>query len=104
MVAICATIDVWDSIKRRLELEKHMELQERGKLDDDQWSSLNTVLSQIDVLQGLASRIRNAVVSDDAQEDSSVDALGAFDEDIALSTKASDRLSPLTQRWSIQPQ
>lgn len=100
LVALCATIDVWNLIKNQLELEKRMELQERGKLEDEEWSSLDTVIARIDSLQGLASRIRGAVV----QDGQAIDVPDTVDGDTTLPARTNERWTPVVQRWSIQPQ
>ena len=80
-----------------------MELRERGRVDDEEWASLDTISSQTDGLQELASRIRAAVVNEDNQDsnETSEGALGPLSEDLG---KANGKLSSLVQQWTIQPQ
>ncbi|KAI0348697.1 hypothetical protein BDW22DRAFT_119281 [Trametopsis cervina] len=69
LVAICTTIDGWNSIKSRLEIEKNMELRERGLINQDEWSSVDAVSNKLDGLRDLASRIRNAVLVENLRDD-----------------------------------
>ncbi|KAI0094596.1 muts domain V-domain-containing protein [Irpex rosettiformis] len=106
LVAICATIDGWSAIKSCFELEKEMELRERGRLEDEEWASIDTITSQIDGLQGLASRIRAAVVCEDNQnsDENSVDAMEeAVDESTVPLNRTNGRSTSVTQQWTIQP-
>lgn len=52
---------VWTSVKRRIQLERKMEEKERGTILEDQWTSLDALISKMNDLCGLASRISLAV-------------------------------------------
>lgn len=69
-------------------------------MEDEEWSSLDTVIARIDSLQGLASRIRGAVV----QDGQAVDVPDIVDGDTTLPARTNERWTPVVQRWSIQPQ
>jgi hypothetical protein len=102
LVALCATIHMWNAIKNRLESEKEMELSENASLEPEEWASIDMVLSRINSLKELASRITSAVVSDDVLEEQNLE--DAIEEDTLISAKASVK-SPLSfQTWTIQPQ
>ncbi|OBZ78757.1 MutS 1 [Grifola frondosa] len=64
--AICTTIDIWSSIKNRVELEKHMEHQERGQVTESDWTSLEMLMSRMADLENLANRIRMALTGENA--------------------------------------
>lgn len=105
LVAICVTIDVWKSIKTRLELEREMELRECGTLHDEGWASIHTILSKIDCLPGLVSRIRAAVLSDAMQDEKQADELEEAGEEDGAPFSKPGLKSPLNfQNWTIQPQ
>lgn len=57
LTAISASVDVWNSIKRRIELEKKMEKQERGTVSADEWASLDILLSKLRNLGDLSDKI-----------------------------------------------
>ncbi|EKM60914.1 uncharacterized protein PHACADRAFT_82590 [Phanerochaete carnosa HHB-10118-sp] len=59
--AISVGVKVWASIKRRLELEKRMEAQEKGSLKDDEWVSLDTLVEKLHSLRVLSNRIEAAL-------------------------------------------
>lgn len=61
LTAISASVRVWTSMKRRLELEKKMEAQEKGPLNEDHWASLDILMEKLHDLQGLSQRIQAAL-------------------------------------------
>ena len=72
MVAICATVGVWTSVKNRLELEREMELRERGVLIADEWASVDIIISRINMLHDLVSRIKAAIVCDNIMQEGEI--------------------------------
>ncbi|EMD41731.1 hypothetical protein CERSUDRAFT_42929 [Gelatoporia subvermispora B] len=63
LAAICNTVDVWSAVSKRIELEKNMELKERGEIQAEEWASLDALMVRIGDLRDLADRIRKAVVN-----------------------------------------
>lgn len=61
LTAISTSVNVWNSIKRRVELEKKMESQERGSISVDEWTSLDILLAKLHDLGDLSSRIDAAL-------------------------------------------
>lgn len=61
LTAISASVNVWNSIKRRVELEKRMESQERGSISVDEWTSLDILLAKLHDLGDLSRRIDAAL-------------------------------------------
>ena len=61
LTAISISGNIWNSIKRRFELEKQMERQERGFVDEEEWAILETLTKKIYNLGGLASHIEAAL-------------------------------------------
>ncbi|GJE85972.1 MutS family DNA mismatch repair protein [Phanerochaete sordida] len=59
--AINASVKAWASIKRRLELEKRMEVQEKGPLREGDWASLDALVEKLQGLQALSNRIELAL-------------------------------------------
>ncbi|KAH0838474.1 muts domain V-domain-containing protein [Lanmaoa asiatica] len=61
LLAINRTIQVWTSIRKRIELEKAMERPKRDGVRGEDWSSVNTLLSKITSLHDLSTRITLAL-------------------------------------------
>ncbi|KAF9243930.1 muts domain V-domain-containing protein [Melanogaster broomeanus] len=61
LLAINRTIQVWTSIQERIELERKMEGSERGNTRDEDWSSIDALMSRITNLRHLSSRIALAL-------------------------------------------
>jgi len=61
LVSISRTIKIWNSIRRRLELEKKMESSERGYLLSEEWSSVDVLMNRMADLEALGSRINLAL-------------------------------------------
>lgn len=59
--AIHSTILIWASIEKRFELEKKMESKERGAIAENQWASLDVLVSRMSDLRVLANRIDMAL-------------------------------------------
>jgi hypothetical protein len=65
-LAINATIRVWQSIMTRVELEKNMEWKEKGRIDQDEWASLDALVSRMTDLPDLTNRINLALEQGDS--------------------------------------
>ncbi|KAI0639235.1 muts domain V-domain-containing protein [Trametes polyzona] len=63
--AICATIDIWSSIKERILVEQKVE-QSDGPNGDSEWTSIQALIHRLADLGGLASRIRLALAQREA--------------------------------------
>ncbi|KDQ63842.1 hypothetical protein JAAARDRAFT_393061 [Jaapia argillacea MUCL 33604] len=61
---IPATISSWSSIKSRIQQEKAMELQERGRIQPDEWESIDALMGRLTSLADLSQRIATSLKSD----------------------------------------
>lgn len=61
LLAINRTIQVWTVIQNRIELEKTMECRERDSVREEDWSSVDTLVSKITSLHDLSTRITLAL-------------------------------------------
>lgn len=61
LTAISVSVNVWNSIKRRVELEKRMESQERGSISVNEWTSLDILLAKLNDLGDLSRKIDAAL-------------------------------------------
>ncbi|KAF8446138.1 muts domain V-domain-containing protein [Boletus edulis BED1] len=77
LLAINRTIQVWTTIRNRVELEKAMERRERDSFRGDDWSSVNTLLSKIISLHDLSTRITLALEDVEPQASLPDEFLGA---------------------------
>ncbi len=59
--AVCSTIDVWSSIKKRIEMERKMEEEENGHIVEGDWASIDALMSRLNSLGDLATTIKAAV-------------------------------------------
>jgi DNA mismatch repair ATPase MutS len=109
--AIHSTISVWESIRKRVELEKKMEKKERGAIVESDWASLNALMSRMSDLRELANRISMALrhkvdvaedetpISDDASQDAS-----GMANDNAPQTKSKQYFAYGHDTWAIKPE
>ena len=65
LVSIHTTISVWESIKQRIEMEKTMEQKERGDDFQNEWASIDALLSRMSDLRELSHKIRSALQQDE---------------------------------------
>jgi DNA mismatch repair ATPase MutS len=65
LLAVNTTIRVWQSVMKRVELEKNMEGQERGHVDQDEWASLDALMSRMSDLPDLFNRINLVLEQND---------------------------------------
>lgn len=61
LLAINRTIQVWTSIRNRIELEKTMERPEQDSVRGEDWFSVDTLLSKITSLHNISTRITMAL-------------------------------------------
>lgn len=61
LLAINRTIQVWTSIRNKIELEKTMERPEQDSVRGEEWFSVDTLLSKITSLHDLSTRITMAL-------------------------------------------
>ncbi|KAH7924896.1 hypothetical protein BV22DRAFT_1012398 [Leucogyrophana mollusca] len=66
LLAINRTISLWASIQERIELEKTMESIEKGAIHNEEWHSVEAVMSRLADLRGLSHRISMALKNVDA--------------------------------------
>jgi len=64
-----SSIITWISISRRLALEREQELKERGQLDVDEWSCVDTLLGRMKDLSELSVRITASLTRTDLSVD-----------------------------------
>lgn len=64
-----SSIITWISINRRLTLERKQELKERGQLDIDEWSCIDTLLGRMKDLSDLSVRIIASLTRTDLSVD-----------------------------------
>lgn len=106
-----ATITAWTAVRRRMELERTMEQQERGTIQVEDWSSVTALMARLNDMQALAKRIGLAVhlnsttasTSDELEtpeEDSEED----IAEDVSLSPppKSKHSFSFNNMDWAIK--
>ncbi|OCH96567.1 hypothetical protein OBBRIDRAFT_840969 [Obba rivulosa] len=110
--AISNTIDIWTAISKRIELEKNMELKERGEIRAEEWASLDALMLRIGDLRDLSDRIRKAVVHQGSVVQNAVqDAEDAEDEQQTGEAETTPTLPSRDLRmnisandWTIRPE
>jgi DNA mismatch repair ATPase MutS len=105
LLSIRETICVWDSIKQHIELEREMELRERGNISQDEWASIDTLISRMSDLRSLTNRIGSAL-SGDQGEDSSSPAIGTNVENSSADFPESSRITWRygQDKWVLKPE
>lgn len=93
--AICTTIELSSSIKNRVQLERKMESEERGTVEEDKWASIDALISRLDDLQDLIDRIRTAVVRTGSLQE--IEPLGNSNDEVV---QPADTFS--STGWSIR--
>ncbi|KAF9229518.1 hypothetical protein BS17DRAFT_825381 [Gyrodon lividus] len=102
ILAINRTIQVRTSIQERIELERKMENSKRGSIRDDDWSSIDALMSRIANLHDLSARIALALQDVELAEpspDESAEGDTFVDEEKAASTSTYG-----TYRGTIRPE
>lgn len=105
-----AAIAAWTSVQRRLRMERKMELQERGAIQEDQWASVTALMSRLYNMQELAKRICLAIELTpaakkalDAPELPEEDAGGDLDLDTSLPPSTKSDKHSFSMDWAIKP-
>lgn len=96
LAAIHATILIWSSIKKRLELERLMESKEKYAIDENEWTSLDALLSRMTDLHELAEKIGLALRRRVEREDDST-TLTVGDDFVCTGAENEDQPSPRTK-------
>jgi hypothetical protein len=109
--AIHSTILVWGSIKTRIELEKKMEKTERGIIAEDEWASLDVLMSRMSELRELRMRIGMALRPriDGAEDEADVAAETSYgipdnSAQAILQTKSKPAFAYSHSDWAIKPE
>lgn len=107
--AINGTVGVWSTIKRKIELERQMEGQERGSIDEEQWASLDALLGRMYDLQQLAERIamslqRTSPVQIGESADETADPEAIVNTSIGQVDSEEDPLYGDWEKWTIKPE
>jgi hypothetical protein len=111
--AIHSTILVWALIKRRVELEKKMEKRERGVIVEDEWASLDILMSRMSDLHELGNKISMALrhkvdMAEDETTTSDVASENSYrtaneDDQAGLPTKSKQPFVYGHSNWTIKP-
>jgi DNA mismatch repair ATPase MutS len=102
LLAINQTIQVWTSIQKRMQLERKMWRSEQGSIRDDNWSSIDALMTRITDLHELSARITLALQDVELTEPSpneSADGDTFVDEEKAAPTSTYG-----TYRRTIRPE
>ncbi|KAH9857942.1 muts domain V-domain-containing protein [Lenzites betulinus] len=101
--SICATVEVWSSIKEMILMERKMTGKENNPVDNTQWASVVALLDRLSDLGDLAGKIRMALAQREAvsYEDESAEALPSM----SSSLQSRDPRNPLgLVEWTIKPE
>lgn len=74
LIAMGKTMHVWSNIKSRIKQEKKLEMSERSDFKDEDWNSIDALMSRMSSLDNLANKILNAI------EDSSPEGTRSIEE------------------------
>jgi DNA mismatch repair ATPase MutS len=107
LASIHATIRVWDAIKQRFESEKKMERRERQNIYQDEWASIDALMSRMHNLRALSNRISEALHGNSTED--RFDAANVTTENGNAALLEPSPLSRLTWRygqnkWAIKPE
>lgn len=111
LLAICNTINIWTSIQNRIRLEREME-QRRGAPLENDWASLDALLTRVSDLGDLARTIDRALarrdqdtrspVTDEGAADSS--GIDGFDSTLTDTLDGPSSPSGIQGNWTIKPE
>jgi DNA mismatch repair ATPase MutS len=99
-------IDLWEELRKRMVLERDMEIMEHGTLGHD-WGNVDALLNKMKPMQALCERITMAVDRPVTEEKTNDSISEGLEEDFFIASAA-----PLTQeqllptslyKWSIKP-
>jgi DNA mismatch repair ATPase MutS len=97
--AINQTIAIWSSIQKRIDLERFMEIQERGKINQEEWTSLESLMTRMNNLTNLSQRISASITRGDDSEVTDEPS----EDNLALQMPL-DVSSISGLKWSIKPE
>ena len=112
LASIHETIGIWDSIKQRIELEKKLELSKKQGAIQDDWTGIETLMSQFTDLSDLANMIGSALPNSVAGESSVVEPGGPFEVPSGMNEVSSLSAQPRVpwstwrygqEKWVINP-
>lgn len=95
LLSVKKTIDLWEQMIKRLELEKDIEKRKRTKKD---WEHIDLLRKRIRILETLADRIQSAVADANDQESESVE-----EEEQKAILQESTPLAENSVKWTIKP-
>jgi hypothetical protein len=108
--AIHSTILIWASIKKRFELEKRMESKERGAIAENEWASLDVLMSRMRDLHVLANRISMAlyhrvmVAEDETPISGIASGDGTVNDTLAPQPRSKQSFAYGHFNWTIKPE
>ena len=100
-----SSITAWISINRRFALEREQELRERGQLNVNEWSCVDTLLGRMKDLAELSVRITTSLTRTDLSaepEPEPEEGEGAAPDPDSLATEVN--LTPGAAKWTIRPE
>ncbi|KAI0048387.1 hypothetical protein FA95DRAFT_1678333 [Auriscalpium vulgare] len=103
--SVSGTIATWDSIRKRVELEKLMEGREKGIIVEEEWTSMDALMSRMDSLETLAQTIGKALEGVNVQGEDT-EAFEAADSGSSSDAGLSSLEEPRFQTeycWTINP-
>ncbi|KAI0082196.1 hypothetical protein K474DRAFT_1655535 [Panus rudis PR-1116 ss-1] len=101
LLALGGTIDAWDAVQRRIELERTVEQQSSSATLSEDWASLNALLSRMADLQPLVHKIHAALVQD---SNTSEVPLSDGNEEFNESSSTEPLATTSTYDWKIKPE
>lgn len=106
LLAVRNTIDVWESIRSRMQMERDTELQGSSAALGDEWNSPNMLMEGMCDLRPLADSINLALVKGDAPLIPAETQFNGVGTDLTDVTEADvDRVlsSTVTGEWAVRP-
>ncbi|KZV77021.1 hypothetical protein PENSPDRAFT_568815 [Peniophora sp. CONT] len=99
-----STLGAWNAIRRRIGLEREMEIQERGEaFDASEWASLDALMSRLDGVEALAEQVRLALPPAQDAEEEEMDT-GDSDESSLDAELGNEMKYQTGSKWSINPE
>lgn len=103
LLGIKNTTAAWSSLRQRIERERLVEIRERTDFRDEEWTSLDSLLSRMVNLDALYTRIDSALQKSEGETDGSE---GPEDEDSTAETSNADAFSRSwrynVSKWTIK--
>jgi DNA mismatch repair ATPase MutS len=103
VATISTAISIWSIVKNRLALERELRFKEEGCDSEQEWASINTLISRMQSLPELERKIQASIDGPSTRLRSSIETV---DEDVitAHELSADDNKWPPGYRWSINPE